>query len=226
LRVLVVEDELKMAYLLKRALQEQGCSVQIAHTGPDGLRLAQRFLFDVITLDVMLPGMDGIDVARELRRYEVSSPILFLTARDSKVDVVRGLEMGGDDYLTKPFSFVELLARLRALARRRFAVRPQRLQVDDLILDSGTLEVTRGGASIELSRTEFLLLEVLMRNAGRVVWRRELFNGVWGGGHSVESNTLDAFIRLLRRKIDHRHAVKLIHTVRGFGYHLYGRPSL
>jgi len=225
LRILAVEDELKMANLLRRALQEQGCSVQTAHSGSDGLRLAQRFLFDVITLDVMLPGMDGIEVARELRRTKVSSPILFLTARDSKTDVVRGLELGGDDYLTKPFSFIELLARLRALARRRYAVRAQTLQVDDLILDSATLEVTRAGAVVELSRTEFLLLEVLMRNVGSVVWRQELFNGVWGIGHSVESNTLDAFIRLLRRKIDHGHSVKLIHTVRGFGYQMQARPA-
>jgi len=127
----VIEDEQKMADLLKRALQEQQCSVQTARTGADGLRLALTSLFDVITLDIMLPGMDGIEVARELRRLKVSSPILFLTARDSKVDVVRGLDVGGDDYLTKPFSFLELLARLRALARRRVEVPSSPLQVDD-----------------------------------------------------------------------------------------------
>ena len=225
MRVLVVEDEMKMAELLKRALLEQHCSVQTAYTGPEGLQLALSSLFDVITLDVMLPGMDGIEVARQLRRSNVSSPILFLTARDSKGDLVRGLDVGGDDYLTKPFSFVELLARLRALARRRVEVPPSKLQVDDLILDAAALEVTRGGAGVELSRTEFLLLEVLMRNAGSVVLRQVLFAAVWGTGHSVENNTLDAFIRLLRRKIDNGRPNKLIRTVRGFGYQISG-PQL
>jgi DNA-binding response OmpR family regulator len=225
LRVLVVEDELKMAEILGRGLREQRCSVQLAHTGPDGLMLARNSLFDVITLDVMLPGMDGLEVARELRRSGISSPILFLTARDSKIDVVRGLELGGDDYLTKPFSFVELVARLRALARRRLAIPSQRLQIDDLVLDPAALEVTRGGVAINLSRTEFLLLELLMRNVGGVVRRQVLFDAVWGAGHSIENNTLDAFIRLLRRKIEHGHRVKLIQTVRGFGYRMSARPS-
>ena len=220
LRVLVVEDELKMAELLKRALQERQCAVDIARTGLEGLRLARSSVFDVITLDVMLPGMDGIEVAQELRRSMVSTPILFLTARDSKPDVVRGLELGGDDYLTKPFSFIELLARLRALARRKVAVPPQQISVGDLILDAGTLTVTRYGQPIEFSRTEFLLLEVLMRNAGRVVLRQVMFDTVWGAGHSIESNTLDVFIGLLRRKIDHGRSQGLIRTVRGFGYQM------
>ena len=222
MRVLVIEDELKMADLLKRALQEQQCSVQTARTGADGLRLALTSLFDVITLDIMLPGMDGIEVARELRRLKVSSPILFLTARDSKVDVVRGLDVGGDDYLTKPFSFLELLARLRALARRRVEVPSSQLQVDDLILDAAKLRVARGGNSLELSRTEFLLLEVLMRNVGRVVLRQTLFDAVWGTGHAVGNNTLDAFIRLLRQKVDRGRSTRMIHTVRGFGYQICG----
>jgi two-component system response regulator MprA len=215
-----------MADLLKRALQEQQCSVQTAHTGPDGLRLGLTSLFDVITLDVMLPRMDGIEVARELRRSRVSSPILFLTARDSKIEVVRGLDVGGDDYLTKPFSFLELLARLRALTRRRGEVPSSKLQVDDLILDANTLQVTRGGSSLELSRTEFLLLEVLMRNVGRVVLRQTLFDTVWGAGHSVGNNTLDAFIRLLRQKVDRGGATRMIHTIRGFGYRICGPAAL
>jgi DNA-binding response OmpR family regulator len=226
LRVLVVEDELKMAELLERALREQKCSVETAYTGMDGLRMARDSLFDVITLDVMLPGMDGIEVARELRRVKVLSPILFLTARDSKIDVVRALDAGGDDYLTKPFSFLELLARLRALTRRGAVAPSRKLHVDDLVLDAAKLEVTRGGIPVELSRTEFLLLEVLMRKAGSVVLRQVLFDAVWGAGHSVESNTLDVFIRLLRRKIDYGRSIKLIQTVRGFGYMLQSQPSL
>jgi DNA-binding response OmpR family regulator len=220
LRVLVVEDERKMAELLQRALTEQLFAVRIAHTGNDGFELAVEFPFDVIVLDVMLPGMDGFEVARELRRSKVSSPILFLTARDSEVDIVRGLELGGDDYLTKPFSFVELVARLRALARRRQEVVPNKLEVADLVMDPATHDVNRAGAPIELSRTEYLLLEFLMKNTGRVVKRQTLVEAVWGFRNTVENNTLDAFISLLRKKVDQGHYQKLLHTVRGFGYRL------
>ncbi|MGO9012880.1 MAG: response regulator transcription factor [Bryobacteraceae bacterium] len=220
--LLVVEDERKMAELLRRALEEQGCVVQVALDGLEALRRAQQFPFDVITLDAMLPGLDGFQVARELRRAQVSSPILFLTARDSKVDVILGLEHG-DDYLTKPFSFVELLARVRALARRRPYLSVNQLRVSDLVLDYAAKEVRRAGQPIELSRTEYLLLEFLMRNAERALMRQALFDAVWGAGHLVENNTLDVFIRLLRKKVDDGHPVKLIHTVRGFGYRLATR---
>jgi DNA-binding response OmpR family regulator len=219
-RVLIVEDERNMADLLRRVLVEQQCAVQVARTGPDGLRMARESLFDVITLDIMLPGMDGFEVARELRRSQVSVSILFLTARDSKTDVVLGLDLGGDDYLTKPFSMLELLARLRALARRKPTVPAERFQVADLVLDCATQEVTREGRTIDLSRTEYVLLEALMRNAGRVQSRQSLFGAVWGEGHRVGNNTLDAFIRLLRKKIDEPYSVQLIHTVRGFGYRM------
>jgi len=221
-RVLVVEDEQKMADLLKRALQEQECSVQLAHTGPDGLRLAREVPFDVISMDVMLPGMDGFGVAGELRRSGIPTPILFLTARDSEADLVRGLELGGDDYLAKPFSFVELLARLRALARRKSEAPSRKLQVADLVLDSARHEVTRDGRRIDLSPTEYVLLELLMRSPGRVLRRPALVEAVWGSGHAVENNTLDAFIRLLRKKIDHHYPTKLLQTVRGFGYRICG----
>jgi DNA-binding response OmpR family regulator len=221
-RVLVVEDEKKMAELLSRALSEQLCAVRLAHTGSDGLRLALDFPFDVIVLDVMLPGLDGFEVTRELRRANISSPILFLTARDSELDIVRGLELGGDDYLTKPFSFLELVARIRALARRRMETSSRKLKVADLMLDPESHHVNRAGTSIELSRTEYLLLEILIKNADRVVKRQALVDAVWGSIHSVENNTLDAFIRLLRRKVDQGHSEKLLHTVRGFGY-LLGR---
>jgi DNA-binding response OmpR family regulator len=220
LRVLIVEDERKMAELLQRALTEQQCAVRIAHTGNDGFQLAIDFPFDVILLDVMLPGMDGFEVARELRRARVSTPILFLTARDSELDIVRGLEIGGDDYLTKPFSFLELVARLRALSRRRQDVGSQRLEVADLVMDSDTHDVNRAGEPIELSRTEYLLLEFLMKNVDRVVRRQTLVDAVWGFSNTVDNNTLDAFIRLLRKKMDQGHEQKLLHTVRGFGYRL------
>jgi two-component system OmpR family response regulator len=222
LRVLVVEDEWKMAQLLRRALEEQRFSVQVACSGDEGLRIAQESAFDVITLDVMLPGIDGFEVVRELRRARVFSPILFLTARDSKTDLVQGLDLGGDDYITKPFSLIELFARLRALTRRKTEVPPQFLTVAELVLDCSTQEVTRAGRRIELSRTEYSLLEVLMRNEGRVLRRQALFDAVWGAGHFVENNTLDAFIRLLRKKIDHNYANALIRTVRGFGYVIQG----
>jgi DNA-binding response OmpR family regulator len=211
-----------MADLLRRALQEQQCSVQLAHNGPDGLRLAREVPFDVISLDVMLPGMDGFGVAGELRRSGVPTPILFLTARDSEADLVRGLELGGDDYLAKPFSFVELLARLRALARRKSEVSSRKLEVADLVMDSVHHEVTRDGKRIDLSPTEYVLLELLMRSAGRVLRRPSLVEAVWGDGHAIENNTLDAFIRLLRKKIDHGYPIKLLQTVRGFGYRISG----
>ena len=220
LRVLIVEDEKKMAQLLERALTEQSCAVRLAHTGTEGFQLAAGFPFDVIVLDVMLPEMDGFEVARELRRVKVSSPILFLTARDAEADIVCGLELGGDDYLTKPFSFVELLARIRALARRPTAMGPIKLQVGDLVMDPATHGVHRAGAPIDLSRTEYLLLEFLMKHTDQVVKRQALFDAVWGWSNTVENNTLDAFIRLLRKKVDQGHSQKLLHTVRGFGYML------
>lgn len=220
LHILVVEDEKKMAELLRRALHEQSCAVQVAYSGTEGFRCAQEFPFDAIVLDVMLPGMDGFEVARELRRVHVRSPILFLTARDTDVDIARGLDLGGDDYLTKPFSFIELLARLRALARRRPELQPQKVQIADLILNLDTHEVARGGAPVDLSKTEYLLLEFLMRNPNRAIKRQALLEAVWGFGHAVENNTLDVFIRLLRKKIDAGHREKLLQTVRGFGYRL------
>ena len=220
LHVLIVEDEEKMAALLQRALEEQSCAVKIAHSGLQGYQLALDFPFDVLVLDVMLPDMDGFEMARKLRVAQISTSILFLTARDTELDIVFGLEVGGDDYMTKPFSFVELLARLRALARRRHVVQSEELQIADLVIDVQTHEVSRRGMRIELSRTEYLLLEFLMRNANRALSRQSLLQAVWGFGHAVESNTLDVFIRLLRKKIDCGGTERLLHTVRGFGYRM------
>ncbi len=220
LRVLLVEDEKAMATLLRDALTEQGCSVKLASTGLDGLQLATEFPFDVVILDVMLPGMDGFEVGRELRRLRVSTPILFLTARDTSADIVFGLNSGGDDYLTKPFSFLELLARLHALARRRPEIHSDPLKVGDLSLDPCTREVIRGETPIMLTRTEYLLLEFLMKNARRVVARQTLIDAAWGFSTNVENNTLDVFMRQLRLKVDKGRSNPLLQTVRGIGYRL------
>jgi DNA-binding response OmpR family regulator len=218
MHVLIVEDERKMAELLKKGLEEEYHSVSLAFNGHEALEMAQELELDAIVLDLMLPGIDGIEVMRRLRKGGNQTPILVLTARDTVPDVVKGLDMGADDYMTKPFSFEEFLARLRAVSRRGSAPRPTLLQVADLVLDPASHEVTRHGEEISLSRTEFRLLEFLMRRAGRVVPRNTLVHSVWDSNHDVEENTLDVFISLLRNKVDQDHKVKLIQTVRGTGY--------
>jgi DNA-binding response OmpR family regulator len=219
-RILVVEDELKMAAVLRNALEEQRHSVLVAHTGPSGLELARTYAFDVVVLDIMLPEMNGFDVARRMRDENNRTPILFLTARDTEADLVRGLDAGGDDYLTKPFSLVELFARLRAISRRGVNPLPPQLRVADLLLNPATHAVSRCEKTIALTRTEYQLLEILMRHADRVLVRDVLIEAVWGPGTKVEDNTLDVFIKTLRQKVDGGAAIKLIHTVRGFGYRL------
>ncbi len=219
-RVLVVEDEKPMAELLRKALAEQEYSVRVAHTGADGLHMASEFPFDILLLDVMLPGMDGFAVGRELRRLRIPTPILFLTARDTLGDIVAGLDNGGDDYLTKPFSFAELLARLRALARRRPELEPDTLRAGDLVLNPLTREVVRAGTAIELTRIEYLLLEFLMKNTRRVVRRQTLIEAGWGFSFNVGNNNLDVFMRNLRLKIDHGRPIPLLQTIRGVGYRL------
>jgi len=221
MRILIVEDEKKMAELLKKGLEEENHSVIVANTGTHGLEIAELYEFDVMVLDIMLPGVDGFEVARRLRQRGNRTPILMLTARDALPDVVRGLDLGADDYLTKPFSFAEFLARLRAVSRRGPVARPARLQVGDLVLDPATREVVRKGKQIPLTRREYALLEFLMRNAGRVAPRAAIIEAVWGFDQTIEHNTLEAFIKLLRNKIDNGHKVKLIHTARGFGYRLH-----
>jgi DNA-binding response OmpR family regulator len=218
MRILVVEDERTMAALLKQGLEEEQHSVCVAGDGLSALDHAEGEEFDAIVLDVMLPGIDGFEFARRLRAGKNHTPILMLTARDAVSDIARGLDTGVDDYLTKPFSFVELLARLRAVARRGHAPRPLTLQVGDLILDPLSRQVTRAGCELHLTATEFKLLELLMRRAGRVVARDAIVDAVWGNLEDIGENTLDVFISLLRNKVDRSAQSKLIHTIRGLGY--------
>jgi DNA-binding response OmpR family regulator len=217
-KLLVVEDEKRMLELLRRGLSEEGHTVICAQDGREGLDYARNYEFDAIILDVMLPKLDGYEVARQLRKEKVPTPVLMLTARDTVPDLVRGLDSGADDYVSKPFSFEELLARLRAVKRRAPVPQPTKLQVGDLVLDPATREVFRGGTEIQLTRTEYNLLERLMNHAGKVVSRRALIEAVWGYEREIEENTLDAFVRLLRTKVDAGSHAKLIHTVRGVGY--------
>jgi DNA-binding response OmpR family regulator len=192
--------------------------VACASDGAEGLELAQDYEFDVIILDVMMPKLSGYELAKRLRAEKIKTPILMLTARDAVPDIVRGLDTGADDYMTKPFSFDELVARLRAVKRRALVVQDPNLRVGDLKLDPASREVLRGEDRVSLTRTEYNLLERLMYRAGKVVTRRALIEAVWGFEREIEENTLDAFMRLLRNKIDPPGKPKLIHTVRGVGY--------
>jgi two-component system response regulator MprA len=224
MRVLIVEDEKSMAALLKKGLEEENHSVSVAFDGLEALDLARICEFDAIVLDLMLPGVDGFEVARRLRKSRNQTPILILTARDAVPDIVKGLDLGADDYLTKPFSFEEFLARLRAVARRGSSPRPTLLRVADLALNPATRQVFRSGQEIFLTPTEYRLLEVLMRRAGRVVPRHVIVEAVWNLEDDIEENTLDAFVRLLRSKVDKGFKEKLIHTLRGSGYCLRESP--
>jgi DNA-binding response OmpR family regulator len=219
--VLVVEDERRLAQLVRRVLEEEGHTVDVAHDGEEGLQMALEGTHDVIVLDIMLPEMDGIEVCRSLRRNRVDTPVLLLTALDGVDDRVRGLDAGADDYLPKPFAFQELMARLRALSRRRVQPRdPQELAVDDLTLDLRRRRAQRDGRAIELSPKEFSLLEFLMRNEGRVVTRTQILDHLWGYDFATDSNLVDVYVAYLRRKVDKGTNNKLIRTVRGVGYAL------
>jgi DNA-binding response OmpR family regulator len=218
MRILLVEDERRMAELLRQGLSEEGHTVTVMGEGHAGLSAAESCVFDLLILDVMLPGLSGFEIARQLRAKRNRTPILMLTARDSTTDIVRGLDLGADDYLTKPFSFDVLLARVRAVGRRGPIPQPVLLEAGGLTMSQGAREVWRGERRIDLTRKEYAVLEMLMRNAGRVVTRESLIEGVWGGASDIESNTLDAFIRLLRAKIDEAGRGSAIRTVRGVGY--------
>jgi len=218
MKLLIVEDEKRMVQLLRQGLEEEGHTVVCAKDGAEGWELSKSYTFDVIVLDIMMPRLDGYELAKRLRANKVPTPILMLTAKDSVQDIVHGLDLGADDYLTKPFAFNELLARLRAVKRRAVVPQPTTLQVDDLVLDPATREVSRGGIRLALTRTEYGLLERLMDRAGKVIPRRQLIESVWGFDRDIEDNTLDVFVRLLRSKVDGNGRKKLIHTMRGVGY--------
>ena len=220
MRVLVVEDEPKMAGLVKRGLEEEGIAVDVAGRGEDAVWMAGSTEYDAVVLDVMLPGLDGFEVCRRLRADEVWTPVLMLTARDAVEDRVAGLDGGADDYLVKPFSFEELLARLRALARRGAAERPAVLEAGDLRLDPATRRVSRGGVEIALSQKEYALLETLMRRPGVALSRLQLLEHAWDDTYENRSNVVDVYIRYLREKIDRPFGTDTIETVRGVGYRL------
>jgi len=224
MRILLVEDDRKAARLLARGLQEEGFVVDVAITGEEGEEKATVNEYDVIVLDWLLPGKDGVAVCRALRAQEISTPILMLTARDSVADRVSGLRTGADDYLTKPFAFAEVLARINALLRRSRLTQPVVPRVADLTLDPASRRVTRGGITVSLTPKEYAILEVLMRSAGEVVSRTRLAERVWDEASEVLDNLVDVHVSHLRRKIDRGTDVPLIHTVRGFGYRL-GPPD-
>ena len=228
MRALIVEDELKMAGLIRRGLQADGIAADVAIKGEDALWMAGSTPYDVIVLDVMLPGIDGFETCRRLRGDGVWSPVLMLTARDSVEDRVQGLDIGADDYLTKPFSFAELSARLRALARRGPIEQPTVLQVGDLHLDPATQRVWRGDADISLSAKEYALLEAFMRRPGHVLDRYQLLEHAWDYEYENRSNVVDVYVRYLREKIDRPFGIESLETVRGSGYRLRadgGRPQ-
>jgi two-component system OmpR family response regulator len=220
MRILLVEDEIKMARAVRRGLEQEGHTVDQCHEGDEGLSRALSYDYDVIVLDVMLPGSDGIAICRELRAHERWVPVLLLTARDAVEDRIRGLDAGADDYLVKPFAFGELLARLRALARRGPSERPAVIEVGDVRLDPAAHTVTRAGTSVSLSAREFALLEFLMRHPGEVLTRSRILEQVWDYSYTGFSNVVDVYVAYLRRKLERPFGRPLIRTVRGVGYAL------
>jgi two-component system OmpR family response regulator len=220
MRVLIVEDELKMAGLVRRGLVEEGHAADVTPSGEEAVVLARVHPYDAIILDVILPGISGFETCRQLRNDGVWTPVLMLTARDGVEDRVTGLDVGADDYLAKPFSFVELLARLRALARRGVVERPTEVTVGDLRLDPATRRVWRGTTEIALSPKEFALLETFMRRPGQVLSRLQLLEHAWDFAYENRSNVIDVYMRYLREKIDRPFGSDSLETVRGVGYRL------
>jgi two-component system copper resistance phosphate regulon response regulator CusR len=218
MRVLLIEDKKKTAAFLAKGLQEDGFTVEIAQDGETGLELARASKHDLLIVDVMLPKMDGWAVVAELRKSGMRTPILFLTARDSVRDRVKGLELGADDYLVKPFAFSELMARVRSVLRRSPDKQQERLRIDDLEIDTRRNRASRSGAALNLTAKEFLLLAHLVRSAGEVVSREEIAQQVWDIKFATNTNVVDVMVRRLRAKVDDPFETKLIHTVRGAGY--------
>ena len=218
MRVLLIEDKKKTAGFLAKGLREDGLTVDLAHDGETGLELARSTKHDLLIVDVMLPKMDGWAVVAELRKAGMRTPILFLTARDSVRDRVKGLELGADDYLVKPFAFSELMARVRSLLRRSPAQLQEKLVIDDLEIDTQRHKATRAGTALNLTAKEFLLLAHLVRSAGQVVSRGEIAEQVWDINFATNTNVVDVMVRRLRAKVDDPFPTRLIHTVRGAGY--------
>ncbi len=225
MRVLIVEDQVKLAKVLRGGLRKHGLVADVAARGEDALWMASSARYDVLLLDVMLPGIDGIETCRRLRADGVWTPVLMLTARDGIGDRVSGLDGGADDYLTKPFAFAELLARLRALSRRAPAERPSVLRVGELRLDPAERRVWRGATELDLSAKEFLLLEAFMRRPEEVLSRLELLESAWDQAYDNRSNIVDAYIRRLREKVDRPFGADTLQTVRGSGYRLSGQGA-
>jgi len=225
MRILVVEDERKVASFIRQGLEEEGHAVEVAGDGDAALELVfDDPPYDLVVLDVMLPRRDGFKVLKALREQRIQSPVLLLTARDTVHDKVTGLDLGADDYLTKPFAFDEFLARVRALLRRGAATRVPVLKLADLTLDPATREVVRGGRRITLTAREYALLEYFLRNVGRVLTRPMIAEHVWGLDFDTETNIIDVYVGYLRRKLDTEGEAPLLHTVRGAGYVLRAEP--
>ncbi|MGN6606140.1 MAG: response regulator [Jatrophihabitans sp.] len=220
MRLLIVEDEIRLAAALQRGLAAEGFTVDLAHTGPDGLHMAQEHKYDAVILDIMLPELSGYRIIEQLRAAENWVPILMLTAKDGEYDEADALDLGADDYLTKPFSFVVLLARLRALLRRGVTPRPAVLAVDDLVLDPAAHTVKRGDTTVELTPREFSLLEFLMRRAGEAVSKADILHHVWDANYDGDANVVEVYVGYLRRKIDAPFDKQSLQTVRGAGYRL------
>lgn len=218
MRLLIVEDDDALRAILVKRLQAQGYAVDACETGTDGLDYATAMTYDGIILDIMLPGVSGLEILRQLRGARCESGILLLTAKDAVADRVAGLDLGADDYLTKPFAFDELLARIRALLRKHAQNRSPVLTVGDLVMDTAARVVTRGERAVNLTAKEYALLEYFMRNAGHVLTRGQIGDHVWNYEYSFETNLVDVYVRYLRGKIDKEEPVKLLHTVRGMGY--------
>lgn len=217
LKVLLVEDDKELASFIRTGLEDEGCRVTVAHDGSSGVRQAETHAFDIIVLDVMLPWLNGFEVTRKLHLQNIRTPILLLTARDAPEDIVKGLNAGADDYLTKPFDFDVFLARIRARTRSDINGKDRQLRFADLSIDSDRHEAKRAGQRLDLTRTEFSILECLMRSAGRVVPRSRIIETVWPD-REISDNNLDAFIRYLRAKLDQPGMPRLLHTERGVGY--------
>jgi len=218
MKILVIEDELKVADFIKRGLKEEGYAVDVARDGEDGYFQASSNSYDVILLDLMLPKLDGLSLCRKLRQENIHTPLIMLTAKDSVKDKVKGLDSGADDYLPKPFSFEELLARVRALLRKGKSQQPTRLQVADLVLDLVSHKVWRAGQEIILTGKEYALLEYFIRNAGSIITRTMISEHVWDINFDTFTNVIDVYVNYLRNKIDKGPKNKLIHTIRGRGY--------